>query len=191
MMSMRWALVLLVVYWTSSAHAQEEFSRFEVGANFAGFRAVSDAQANVSFFPGLGGRFTYNLNRRLALEAEVAGVPQGVPQELVKGRQPAPEAEPAAQETQSAEAKPEPKPKPKPKPKVVERPKDDSTPTAVTVRPSSQAQASAQAQPQPQAQSPSQVQWPDPPPTQQKPTTAWPSSGQSSSVAWPDPPAPR
>jgi hypothetical protein len=121
------------------------------------------------------------------------GVPQGVPQELVKGHQVPPEAEPAAQETQAAEAKPEPKPKPKPKPKVVERPRDDSTPTAVTVRPSSQAQASAQApaQPQPQAQSPSQVQWPDPPPMQQKPTTAWPSSGQSSAVAWPDPPAPR
>src|SRR5215469_8009710 len=48
------------------------------------------------------------------------GVPQGVPQELVKGHQSAPEAEPAAKETQAAEAKPEPKPKAKPKPKVAE-----------------------------------------------------------------------
>jgi hypothetical protein len=131
--------------------------------------------------------------RKAVFPEGTPGVPQGVPQELVKGNQPAPEAEPAAKETQSAEAKPEPKPKAKPKPKVVERPRDDSTPTAVTVRPSSQAQASAQpqAQPQSQAQSPSQVQWPDPPPMKPQSSTAWPSSGQSSAVAWPDPPAPR
>lgn len=71
------------VIFVSSAVAQEEYSRFEVGANFAAFRAVSDASADVSFFPGLGGRFAYNVNRRLAFEAEVAGVPQGVPPTLL------------------------------------------------------------------------------------------------------------
>ncbi len=68
---------------STPVRAQEEYSRFEVGANFAAFRAVSDVQANVSFFPGLSGRFAYNLNRRLAFEAEVAGVPQGVPPTLL------------------------------------------------------------------------------------------------------------
>jgi hypothetical protein len=68
-----------VVCSASSARAQEEFSRFEVGGQFAAFRAVADPQANVSFFPGLGLRFGYNFNRRLAFEAEVDGVPQGVP----------------------------------------------------------------------------------------------------------------
>src|SRR5262245_28967619 len=80
---------LLFAFWihvllgATAARAQEEYSRFEVGANSAAFRAVSDAHANVSFFPGLGGRFTYNLNRRLAFEAEVAGAPQGVPPTLL------------------------------------------------------------------------------------------------------------
>ena len=65
-----------------AALAQEEFSRFEIGAQFAAFRGVSDVQADVSFFPGLGARFAYNFNRRLAFEAEVDGVPQGMPPTL-------------------------------------------------------------------------------------------------------------
>jgi outer membrane biosynthesis protein TonB len=103
-------------------------------------------------------------DRRAVFPEGTPGVPQGVPQELVKGYQP-PEPEPPP--PQPAEAKP----KPKPKPKVVARPKEESTPTAVTVRPS-------QAQPQQQ----SQPQWPDPPPQQRQP---------SGGVAWPDPPAQR
>jgi outer membrane biosynthesis protein TonB len=111
------------------------------------------------------------------------GVPQGVPQELVKGYQaPAAEPEPEKQATVEPE---KPKPKPKPKPKLVAKPVDQSTPTAVTVRPS-------------QAQSqPPQSQWPDPPAAQQQqqpaagqwPGTARPSSGGG--VAWPDPPTSR
>src|SRR5215470_1356797 len=77
------AVLVPVLLGAPVSRAQEEYSRFEVGANFAAFRAVSDAQANVSFFPGLGGRFAYNLNRRLAFEAEVAGLPQGVPPTLL------------------------------------------------------------------------------------------------------------
>jgi outer membrane biosynthesis protein TonB len=97
------------------------------------------------------------------------GVPQGVPQELVKGYQATePEPPPVAPEPK-AEAKP------KPKPKVVAKPKEQPAP--------------APAQPS-QAQS----QWPDPPPPQQsRPTAggAWPSSPQPSGggVAWPDPPS--
>jgi hypothetical protein len=66
-----------------AAMAQEEFSRFEIGGEFAGFRGVSNPQADVSFFPGLGSRFAYNFNRRLAFEAEVDGVPQGLPPTLL------------------------------------------------------------------------------------------------------------
>jgi hypothetical protein len=105
------------------------------------------------------------------------GVPQGVPQELVKGYQ-APPEEPPQAAAAPVEAKP------KPKPKVVAKPKDESKPTAITVRPS---------QGQSQAQSQGQTQWPDPPAPQRQPATgAWPSSPQpSGGVAWPDPPAPR
>jgi Outer membrane protein beta-barrel domain len=75
-------ILFRAVLLTAPAAAQEEFSRFEIGANFSAFRAVSDARADVSFFPGLGARFAYNLNRRLAFEAEITGVPQGVPPNL-------------------------------------------------------------------------------------------------------------
>jgi len=68
---------------TPSAAAQDQYSRFEVGGSFSAFRAVSDAQADVSFYPGLGARFAYNVNRRLAFEAELAGLPQGVPPTLL------------------------------------------------------------------------------------------------------------
>ncbi len=103
--------------------------------------------------------------RRAVFPEGTPGVPQGVPQELVKGYQSPEQAEPPPQQAQPAEAKP------KPKPKVVAKPKNESTPTAVTVRPS-----------QAQSQQQSQTQWPDPPSQQRQP---------SGGVAWPDPPAPR
>src|SRR5262245_53396238 len=120
--------------------------------------------------------------RKAVFPEGTPGVPQGVPQELVKGNQPTGDADAPVQSAEAKpdakpEAKAEAKPKPKPQPKVVAKPKEESTPTAVTVRPAP-AQVEAQAQPQPQ----SQVQWPDPPPMQARP---------SGGVAWPDPPAPR
>jgi outer membrane biosynthesis protein TonB len=102
-------------------------------------------------------------DRRAVFPEGTPGVPQGVPQELVKGYQP-PEPE---QPPPPVEAKP----KPKPKPKVVAKPKEEPAPTAVTVRPS-----------QAQSQQSSQPQWPDPPAQQRSP---------SGGVAWPDPPTPR
>ena len=141
----------------------------------------------------------FNTKKRLPGERKpvfpegTPGVPQGVPNELVKGHQPAQQAEQTEQVQPTAQAAPaepkaESKPKPKPKPKVVDKPKEESPPTAITVRP-------AQTQPtqtQP-AQAQSQVQWPDPPPVQQQPAAgAWPGSARpSGGVAWPDPPAPR
>ncbi|HZD28357.1 MAG TPA: hypothetical protein VE251_06665 [Xanthobacteraceae bacterium] len=143
----------------------------------------------------------FNTKKRLPGERKpvfpegTPGVPQGVPNELVKGHQPAEQAEQTEQAQPTAQAAPaepkaEGKPKPKPKPKVVDKPKEESPPTAITVRPA-QTQP-AQAQP---AQAQSQVQWPDPPPMQQQQPAAgaWPGSaqGRSGGVAWPDPPAPR
>ena len=105
------------------------------------------------------------------------GVPQGVPQELVRGYQPPDEPEQAA----VAPEEQKPKPKPKPKPKVVAKPPEQSNPTAVTVRPSSGSQSGTN-------------QWPDPPQAQQRqqpPAAAqWPNGPQPApQVAWPDPPA--
>jgi hypothetical protein len=102
-------------------------------------------------------------DRKAVFPEGTPGVPQGVPEELVKGyQQPAPEPPPQAKQAEA-------KPKPKPKPKVVARPKEEAAPTSVTVRPS-----------QPQQQQSSQPQWPDPPQQQQR--------SQSGGVAWPDPP---
>jgi outer membrane biosynthesis protein TonB len=123
--------------------------------------------------------------RRAVFPEGTPGVPQGVPQELVKGYQPPAEPDPQAQAAVEP-VEPKAKPKPKPKPKLVAKPVDQSSPTPVTVRPS-------------QAQSPSQPQsqWPDPPATQQRQPAAgqWPGSPQPSAggvgTAWPDPPASR
>ncbi len=112
------------------------------------------------------------------------GVPQGVPNELVKGYQPSDQAEEAQPVAKTAppEAKPEAKAKPKPKPKVVAKPKPDASEAPAAAVPPAQAQ--------------SQVQWPDPPPVQQQPAAgAWPGSTQSpgapGAVVWPDPPPTR
>ena len=124
----------------------------------------------------------FNTKKRLPGERKsvfpegTPGVPQGVPKELVKGYQPTEQVEESQPTAQAApaERKPEAKPKPQPKPKVVAKPKEEPTSTA--------------GQP---AQAQSQVQWPDPPPMQQKPATAWPGGQPSGGVAWPDPPATR
>jgi outer membrane biosynthesis protein TonB len=92
------------------------------------------------------------------------GVPQGVPQELVKGYQ-APAEEPPPQQA----AAPEAKPKPKPKPKVVAKPKEPA--------------------PQPQADAPE-----PPPRSAAGgggwPGSAQPAGGGGGGgVAWPDPPS--
>src|SRR6516165_4621495 len=79
----------------------------------------------------------FNTKKRLPGERKpvfpegTPGVTQGVPKELVKGYEPAAQAQPAEP---TPEAKAEAKPKPKPKPKVVAKPKDESGPTAITIR---------------------------------------------------------
>jgi hypothetical protein len=121
----------------------------------------------------------------------VPGVAQGIPSDLVKGSQPAPDTgyagEPqggaAAPATRQAVAAPDeftpaprekakPKPKPKPKQATAERP-----PTAVTVRRQSDPQ-----QPQQPQQQGGAGQWPDAAPPPQR-------SSQPGAVQWPDPPS--
>ena len=111
------------------------------------------------------------------------GVPQGVPNELMKGYQPAEQAQEPQPTAQAVPSEPKPKLEPaakaKPKPRVVAKPKEHASPPAASAEPT-------------QAQS--QVQWPDPPPMrQQSPAGAWPGSSPSASgaVAWPDPPQTR
>jgi hypothetical protein len=65
-----------------AARAQQEYSRVELGGEFAAFRGVSNAQQDVAFFPGLGGRFAYNVNRRVAFEAQVDGTTGKMPADL-------------------------------------------------------------------------------------------------------------
>lgn len=105
--------------------------------------------------------------RRAVFPEGTPGVPQGVPPELVKGYQVAPEPEPVKQ------AEPQ---KPKPKKKVVVAPKK---------------QQPQQKQPA-QAADPVNAPWPAPPPPQQQagPNAPWPAPQQQPQTAWPDPPPP-
>jgi hypothetical protein len=104
--------------------------------------------------------------RRAVFPEGTPGVPQGVPPELVKGYQQAPEPEPVKQ------AEPE---KPKPKKKVV----------AVPKKPPPQKSAPKQ------AADPVNAPWQAPPPQQQTgPAAPWPAPQQQPQVAWPDPPPP-
>ena len=105
-------------------------------------------------------------DRRAVFPEGTPGVPQGVPQELVKGYQAPPEQTQEVQQAGAQQAAP-----------AEAKPKEEAT---------------AAANPRPEAQS--QTQWPDPPPTQQRQPAGggWPGSTQpSGGIAWPDPPAPR
>lgn len=82
------------------------------------------------------------------------GVQQGVPQDLVKGYQPPPDAAPSASAATPDDQAPPPKPKAKPKPKVAAAPA--SAPAAPTPAP-------APEQTSPWPTSSGQVAWPDPP----------------------------
>ena len=67
--------------------AQEEYARFELGAQYSTIRET-DANRNGVSFSGFGGRFDWNLTRRLALESQVDFFPEhAVPFLLVQGGQ--------------------------------------------------------------------------------------------------------
>lgn len=79
--SFLFALVLLAL----PVRAQEEYSPLELGAQYSFIRETnSDLQAGS--FSGFGGRFDWNLTRRLALESQLDFFPQqGVPLPLLQG----------------------------------------------------------------------------------------------------------
>jgi hypothetical protein len=112
--------------------------------------------------------------RKALFPSGTPGVTQGLPPELVKGYQPPPPTDDAAQNAPAALDQP--KPKPKPKPKVVAAPPaDQSSPRAAAMpAPASTRSSASQSSP-----------WPDPPQTRQSAAPA--NAGQT---AWPDPPAP-
>jgi len=109
--------------------------------------------------------------RRDVFPQGVPGVPQGVPQDLVKGNQPPPDATPPPQEAAVA---PPPAEKPKPKKKVQAKPKAPAQPpadqSAQTVPPTQQMQAPQPTSPQPASSWPPPMGsgWPSqtPPPAQ-------------------------
>ena len=68
-------LLLFLFLPLQSALAQEEFSKWEVGAQFTAIRQL-DHNGKVATFPGLGGRLDWNFARRLAFETQVDFFPQ-------------------------------------------------------------------------------------------------------------------
>jgi hypothetical protein len=67
--------------------AQDNYSRFELGAQYSTIReTITDLNGNN--FSGVGGRFDWNLNRRLAFESQVDFFPEhGLPLPLEQGGQ--------------------------------------------------------------------------------------------------------
>ena len=150
---------------------------------------------------GLGEKKKLPGERKDLFPKGVPGVTQGVPQEYLKGNQPAPDAAnldetlpPAAkvnpgdkdaaaalkpeEKTAAVEpaAPPKPKPKRKPKPAVAQR-----APAQITIQPAAQGQPAAAA-----AQQPSP--WPAQNQQPQQAQPAWPDPNQNN-AAWPAPPA--
>jgi len=67
--------------------AQEAYSRFELGAQYSLIRET-DFDFEAASFSGTGGRFDWNLTRRLAFESQLDFFPQqGVPLPLLQGGQ--------------------------------------------------------------------------------------------------------
>ena len=63
--------------------AQENYSRIEIGGQFSA-NGFLNSSAGVGFWEGFGGRFDYNVSRRLAFETQVDYFPQFVPTRLLE-----------------------------------------------------------------------------------------------------------
>jgi Outer membrane protein beta-barrel domain len=80
-------VVLVSVFSTPLAKAQDARTRFELGGEFSTIRQTQ-SDGSVKNFPGFGGRFDWNLSRRLAIESEVDFFPeQALPLFLTQGGQ--------------------------------------------------------------------------------------------------------
>ncbi|HEY6945768.1 MAG TPA: outer membrane beta-barrel protein [Candidatus Acidoferrum sp.] len=69
---------LFTVAASLEAEAQEVSSRFEVGGEFSGI-SLLNSNNYWAVSPGFGGRFDFNLNRRMALDVRLDFFPQGAP----------------------------------------------------------------------------------------------------------------
>jgi len=91
--------ILFLAFHTSPAHAQNLYSRFELGAQYSTIREDNNNFEEKNF-SGFGARFAWNLNRRVAFESQVDFFPQdGVPlpnREIIAHGFFAPDALPAA-----------------------------------------------------------------------------------------------
>jgi len=69
------------------APAQDQYSRFELGGQYSTIRETDTSNQGKNF-SGFGGRFDWNLNRRVAFESQVDFFPEhGMPLLLVQGGQ--------------------------------------------------------------------------------------------------------
>lgn len=68
------ALIILFVS-SAAAQAQDIYTRFELGAQFSTIQQAPPGGGSKSY-PGFGGRFDWNLNRRLAVESQIDFFPE-------------------------------------------------------------------------------------------------------------------
>lgn len=81
------ALLFFFVLPFHPARAQDSYSRFELGAQYSTIRETNYSLEGTNF-SGVGGRFDWNLTRRLAFESQVDFFPENaVPLPLVQGGQ--------------------------------------------------------------------------------------------------------
>ncbi len=79
--------ILFSVLLLQRAHAQDRYSSFELGAQYSTIRETNYGFEGTNF-SGVGGRFGWNLTRRLAFECQVDFFPENaVPLPLVQGGQ--------------------------------------------------------------------------------------------------------
>lgn len=72
---LRYSVGWLLLAMASRCWAQNQYTRVEIGGEFSTIRQTPDGGGGKNF-PGFGGRFDWNLSRRLALEGEVDYFPE-------------------------------------------------------------------------------------------------------------------
>lgn len=74
-LSLRFSLLLLFAV-PAAVRAQEQTTRVEIGGEFSTIRQNDASTGDGKNFPGFGGRFDWNINRRFAIESEVDFFPE-------------------------------------------------------------------------------------------------------------------
>ena len=71
------AFGLFLLLTATSLFAQDNYTRFEFGAQYS-FVRLTSTDLGATNYSGLGGRFDWNLNRRLALESQIDFFPENL-----------------------------------------------------------------------------------------------------------------